>query len=130
MGIDVNLYAVGKVTAAGLEAAEVFISERCDDRDGCYETWLRRSAYGPDRIEFQTLHRYYGPGYERGPWPVIHNYIVTLRAALPGCTVHYGGDSDWGNSPEATDDYLAEIWQHYLGPDGFAYFRAGMAATR
>lgn len=125
MGVDVNLYAVGDVTARELAAAEEFIIERCGEADEFFGAWLTRgdlAYYGSPRVELGTMGRYYGPGYERGDWPTIHNQILSLRAALPMCTIHYGGDGE-DDCPEATDAYLAEIWQHYLGPDGFAYRR-------
>lgn len=142
MGVDVNLYAVGPVTDEELEAANEFFRLRVYPLD----TYEQEIGYGglirepaiPDndpfadrfggvppwqeeRIEWQTLSRYYGPGYERGDWPYIHNAVVCLRAALPQCTVYYGGDTtDFGI--EATDELLAEYWAHWLGPEGRAYF--------
>lgn len=120
MGVDVNLYAEGAVSDAELAAANAYLDERLYGRDTYYEHWLARSEYGHDRIEFCTLSRYYGPSYERGDWPTIYGYILAMRAALPNCVVRYGGDTD-PDAPEADDEYLAEIWEHFLGPHGADY---------
>ena len=125
MGVDATLYAQGDVSDAELDAANKYLSERLRGAPGGgygNGLWLGRSEDDfPDRIEFDTLGRYYGPGYERGDWPTIYGYIVTLRAALPSCTVHYGPDSEWDNLLEVTDESLAEMWAHFLGPHGADY---------
>lgn len=118
MGVDVVLYAKGEVSDAELEAANCFLSARLYGRS---DDWLGRSAYDPDVVEFDSWGRYYGPGYERGDWPTIYGHIVALRAALPGCTVHYGADSDMDDPPAVTDADLAKIWAHFLGPHGADY---------
>ncbi|WP_022886382.1 hypothetical protein [Glaciibacter superstes] len=110
MGVDVNLYAMGTVTDAEIEVANRFFEER--EIRGT----LGRTSWDPDRIDVDMNGaRYYGPGYERGPWPEIHTAIIALVAALPGCTVHYGGDSD-PDAPEVDEDALAEMWAHWLSP--------------
>lgn len=127
MGVDVYLYAVGKVSDAELAAANEYARSRdvfgysggppfTDDAAP-----FVRETYFPDRITWRTLHRYYGEGYERGPWPVIHNAVVVMRAAFPGLPVYYGGDTRDEGSP-ATDERLAELWAHWLGPRGTDYY--------
>lgn len=124
MGIDVNLYAVGEVTDEELAEAEAYMQARISGiawRDGGDATILVRSKYADDgRIEVNTGHRYYGPGYERGPWHTISAAILCLRVALPNCQVFYGGDSS-DDGLLADDDLLTEYWLHFLGPDGDAY---------
>lgn len=134
MGVDVNLYAVGPVTDEQLDAANDFLVSRGVtgyDIDTGRDTAppLQRDRWADDgRISCEISTRYYGPGYERGHWPQIHNAIVCLRVALPQCQVFYDGDySDDGAL--VTDDLLAEIWTHWLGPNGQAY-RAFMARGR
>lgn len=120
MGVDVNLYAEGEVTDEELAAAEALFSARSmlDHYDGSY---LSRAKYSDVlRVERNTLSRFYGEGYERGPWPAIYGDILLMRAAFPNCTIHYGGDGS-DDCPEATDDYLADIWAHFVGPNGDAY---------
>ena len=123
MGVDVNLYAEGVVTDQELAEAEKYMEARCsymrwrDDQD---TGLLERSRFEPNRIEVSTGVRYYGPGYERGSWPQIYGAIAALRAALPNCKVFYGGDTT-DDGIEATDEYLASIWRHWLGPHGDDY---------
>lgn len=120
MGVDVNLYAVGDVTDEELAAAEVLFAER-SELDHWNGSFLARATLDDQpRIERQTLSRYYDIGYERGPWPNIYADILLMRTAFPRCTIHYGGDST-DDCPEATDDSLADIWTHYLGPHGQDY---------
>ena len=45
------------------------------------------------RYELITPWRYYGPGYERGPWPTIRAVMVWLMRNTNG-TVLYGSDAD------------------------------------
>lgn len=122
MGLDVTLFVEGDVTDEQIEAAEKLFAER-----SLLDTWgdsvyIQRSDYHPGRVERKTLHRYYGPGYERGDWPMIYADILLMRAAFPGMTVYYGSDCQdtWD---EATDEVLAEIWQHWAGPNGWNYRR-------
>jgi hypothetical protein len=52
-----------------------------------------------------TLIRYYGPNYERGPWPDIRAMIEWFWRRFPGCEVLYGGDEEIGvMTPEALND--------------------------
>lgn len=125
MGVDAQIYAEGDITDEQVEAANLYLAERCGAMRWAYredpnEPLLHWTDYPERRLEVFTGSRYYGPGYERGDWPVIYACIVALRAALPHCKVFYSGDTvDYGM--EATDEYLAEIWAHWLGPDGLAY---------
>jgi hypothetical protein len=74
-----------------------------------------------DRIEYVTGDRYYGIGYERGPWPQIRESIIALRDAFPDRTVFYGSDTtEWGSPVD--DEYLAEIDAHAAGPNGRPYW--------
>lgn len=132
MGIDVNLYAVGEVSDERLAEAEAFLVERelriawtTDPADNeAPRPNLRREPDGmfdEERVEFLTFSRYYGPGYERGTWPDIFTAILALRAALPECTVFYGGDTtDYGM--ECTDEFLGSLWEHWLSPKWDDYF--------
>ena len=129
MGVDVNLYAVTsrRLTDEELAAADAFYRERvpCDQK---YEEGLRRAfeeRYGTmsNRVEVETMLRYYGPGYERGPWPQIYGMIRVLEAAMPvPSVIHYGGDYDEDATPVTTET-LESTWAHFLGPDGRAYYR-------
>lgn len=43
-------------------------------------------------IKLNSLARYYGPGYERGPFPEFFMLWQWLRINLEGCVIWYGGD--------------------------------------
>ena len=133
MGIDVNLYAVGDITDKQLEDANRYLAERRifgwgeDLKEN--GPALVRDKYAEDgRVEWDTPIRYYGPGYERGHWPDIYNAIVCIRAALPQCTIHYGGDTSL-DAPEVTNPMLAEMWAHWVGPEGTAYRLPSLTST-
>lgn len=134
-----TLYAVGDVTDEQLAEANAYLQARGVDglgdepplrrcRDGGaadWGAWLGHSVPTPQpAVEWYWSPRYYGPGYERGYWPDIHNAIVCLRAALPHCTVHYGSDTqdaEEGAVPPVTDQLLRDLWAHWLSPDGRGY---------
>ena len=121
MGIDAYVYAKGSPTPEQIAAAEEFLKTRSWSDGDCLEV----NRWQPDRVVLCTLDRLYEKGYERGSWPIIHNGILCMRAAFPECTIHYGGDyylsEDDQDAPEATDELLAELWAHWLGPDGDGY---------
>jgi len=57
--------------------------------------------------------RYYGPNYERGPWPSICAALLALHAAENVETVWYFGDCyDW-DAP-FTPERVAEYSAHYM----------------
>lgn len=73
---------------------------------------------GVQILKVRTLHRYYGPGYERGPWPILRAMIAFLKAH--DCIVHYGSDS--GDTMEiATDDWIATMDKHWASNGGRPY---------
>lgn len=129
MGIDVNLYAEGQVTDEELAAACSFLEHRVPElawNDHLDRTLLVRNPHYGDhtgdtpRVELNTGSRYWGPGYERGPWPLISAAILAMRVALPQCQVFYGGDTSHDGQP-ADDEMLMEFWLHWLSPEGDAY---------
>src|SRR5690349_3019641 len=125
MGIDVNLYAEGEVSDEELAAANLYMINRCDIADDWQKTGnvLNRDDeewFTAPRVALSTMVRFYGEGYERGPWPNIYGAIRLLQTALPGCKVFYGGDST-DDGIECTEEYLAEVWAHFLGPNGDDY---------
>ncbi|HEU5026635.1 MAG TPA: hypothetical protein VFV01_17090 [Spirillospora sp.] len=125
MGIDVNLYAEGHVPDDRLAEASAYLLARCsivDTFDGKWPVLARENSYDRPRVVLSTMSRYYGPGYERGDWPSIYGAIRLLRAALPECRVFYGGDSS-EDGQECTDEFLSEMWDHFLGPHGDDYRR-------
>ena len=57
--------------------------------------------------------RYYGPGYERGPWPRIAGVLMALHAAPNVETVWYFGDCSDGDEP-FTPERVQEFIAHYM----------------
>jgi len=57
--------------------------------------------------------RYYGRGYERGPWPTIAAVLMTLHASPDVETVWYFGDSNDGDDP-FTPERVQELCAHYM----------------
>lgn len=55
--------------------------------------------------------RYYGPGYERGPWPALAAALMELMQDPQIERVWYGGDDF---IEEMTPDRLCEITRHYI----------------
>jgi len=128
MGVDVLLYAETIPTAQELEAArDLFRRSAISDdyeSDGrvrwhCLE-FEDETEWSRPRVIANVTTRYYGKGYERGDWPSIYGAIRLLQAAFPTARVFYGGDTD-DVAPEVTEEWLAETWAHYLGPNGNSY---------
>lgn len=66
--------------------------------------------------------RYYSPGYERGPWPMICAVLMALHACANVETVWYFGDcseSDAPFTPERVQEYSA----HYMANGDRPYRR-------
>lgn len=62
--------------------------------------------------EIDNWARYYGPGYERGPWPTIAAALLTLYAAPNVVAVYYFPDSKRAGETFSLDD-LAKFNAHY-----------------
>ena len=67
--------------------------------------------------------RYYGPGYERGPWPDIASMILYLLAAENVDVVWYDGDSGWG-SVRIDRERLDAINEHWIKNGTRPYYEA------
>lgn len=129
MGVDVNLYVIpgpDDDIPAGIDyySARAQHAEFVDADDEPLTT----SEWRPGRLEAQIPSRFWGPGYERGNWPVIAHAIEALRHAFPHGTVHYGGDES-DDAPEVTDELMAECWAHWWGPQWDAYRAERLAAS-
>ena len=72
--------------------------------------------------------RYYGPGYERGPWPRIAAILMTLMASEDVETVWYYGDCSDGDEP-FTPSRLEQYNNHYIA-NGDRPYRGVPAAKR
>lgn len=63
--------------------------------------------------ELSSSTRYYGPHYERGPWPEIAAYLLELMADPNIEAVAYGGDSSDHREP-VTLEWITQMNQHYI----------------
>lgn len=71
--------------------------------------------------EIDQFWRYYGPGYERGPWPDIAAVLMALHASPDVETVWYFGDCSDGDAP-FTPQRVQEFSAHYMA-EGCRPFR-------
>ena len=117
MGVDADFYLKGKWTNEQKTSFREAAKERFiwDDYSKL-EEWEEN-----EWLEFHTLSRYYGPGYERGSWPHIYAIFLLLRHHFPDTQLFYGGDSMPDECLEMTDEELSKMWAHYLSPDGENY---------
>ena len=63
--------------------------------------------------ELSSCTRYYGPGYERGPWPQISAYLLELLADPNIEAVGYGSDSSDYREP-VNLEWLTQMNLHYI----------------
>lgn len=82
------------------------------------------SGFYPDGAthEISQLWRYYGVGYERGPWPVIAATLLTLHACHNVETVWYFGDCSEGDEP-FTPERIHELNTHYMHVGTRPYYK-------
>ncbi len=79
--------------------------------------------YGPDGAthEIEQIWRYYGDGYERGPWPEIVAVLLRLFASRNVVSVWYYGDCHYTNEP-FTVDRLEEMNRHFVSVANRPYY--------
>ena len=116
MGINARIYCK---TTDGKEP------ELCDNlpNDAAITTAGEWAQEGSTH-EIDMLWRYYGPGYERGPWPKIAAVLMALHACSNVETVWYFGgcsDSDAPFTPERVQEYN----EHYMVNGDRPYRRVG-----
>lgn len=63
--------------------------------------------------EVSSATRYYGRGYERGPWPEIAAYLLTLMADQNVEAIGYGGDAS-DHRETVTLEWLTQMNLHYI----------------
>jgi hypothetical protein len=63
--------------------------------------------------EIDTLARYYGEGYERGPWPELCAVLMLLHARPDVENVWYGGDGT-EDVPECPKARVQELSAHFM----------------
>ena len=105
MGVDACIYVR---TRDGNEP------ELCDSLpSGCAVQAARAWACEGATHEIDQCWRYYGPGYERGPWPSIAAVLMALHASPNVETVWYFGDCSDGDGP-FTPERVNEFSAHYM----------------
>lgn len=115
------------VAEARKEAAEYGDSSDFDGEADTAPAWTQDGppiigAEGEQFLKVNFMGWYYGPGYERGNWPIIRATAEFLEMALPGSEVWYGGDSS-GVLAERLDAAAREkMTAHYLA-NGHAPYR-------
>jgi len=94
----------------------------CEDESGLADAIEKSDGLRPTH-EVRNHWRYYGPGYERGPWPDIASLILYLLAAENVDAVWYDGDSGWG-SVRIDRERLEEINDHWIKNGNRPYYEA------
>lgn len=86
----------------------------CDSLpQGCSMVDAKKWAPDGATHEIDQCWRYYGPGYERGPWPSIAAVLMALHASPDVETVWYFGDCSDGDEP-FTPQRVQEFSAHYM----------------
>lgn len=119
MGIDAVIEIRGIRNAQSLAELNERIGSVLHEQNmqvdyGAYFTFT-----GGSTATFQSMWRYWGPEYERGPWFNISGVLMTAMG-MTGLEVRYGGDCD-EVPPIMTPTRLAEYWSHFCGPNGNDY---------
>ena len=105
MGIDACIYVKTKDGQA---------PDLCDELPNGF-TVLKAGEWGPDGAthEIDQSCRYYGPGYERGPWPLLAAALMALHAGHNVEVVWYLGDCNDSDEP-FTPGRVQEFSAHYM----------------
>lgn len=74
-----------------------------------------------------TMMRYYGPGYERGAWPIISGICEWLLLQPRVVDVWYGGDCN--GRVMVYKEIKAELWEHFAQHGHLPYLFYGRGAT-
>ena len=82
----------------------------------------RATEYGVEGSthEVDTPWRYYGPGYERGPWPKIASVLINLLANKDIETVWYFGDC-YDEGDPFTLEMLEQYTRHFIEHENRPY---------
>lgn len=114
MGVDLRLWAVGDFSDADIA--------RLDERVSAMGGHIVRKQSGAPGVEWVSLTRYWGPGYERGPWPNI--FAVWKLLSTTGNPVFYSDDGATEQYEEPfTQSDADRFWDHWVSDYGNAYER-------
>ena len=123
MGLDVEIE---------IRAKQGYIPPSPNAIDGTVADCGWQPSYADSPPEFthtlRSLTRYYGPSYERGPWPEIAAYLLTLMADPNIETVWYGHDCDEYKAV-VTLEWLTQMNLHYVD-NAERPFREGATSVR
>lgn len=115
MGVDADFYLKGKWTDKQKSDFEKSAKER-----GFWDEYTRLESYS-DHLNYHSLSRYYGPGYERGYWPYIRATFILLKHHFPDTILLYGGDVDIEECEEVTEEFVAKMDAYWLSENGQNY---------
>jgi hypothetical protein len=74
-------------------------------------TTIEDADYNPDCLSLNSIHRYYGIGYERGDWPKLCLALTILLTSPEVEKVYYYGDNE--DPVECTHTTLYTLSVHY-----------------
>ena len=77
--------------------------------------------YGEQLIQVNTTDRYYGEGYERGPFPTWYMVAKWLEVRIPNSEVYYGGDSSGVLAEKFDDKRREKMFRHFAKVGGKPY---------
>lgn len=124
MGLDVRLLIRAEAPVEWftecVEKANFLIAYHIEADTRFGDSIYNRFIVTEEGAEFETLWRYWGPSYERGPWFLIYGVIQTAIACFPGAVISYGDDCS-AYLERVTDELLNSYWEHFRGPHGDAY---------
>lgn len=123
MGVDaiIGVRFQDSLPSVDIESLQYDLREAIGDHYLTIETnqyWLGENVHG--FIIGGTCWRYYGPGYERGPWPTIAATLRWLRIRFPNGEVCYSGDSSDVCQPFSIEKENA-MWEHWVAVGGQPY---------
>ena len=120
MGLDAQIEIRGIRNAHSLQELNERIEDvlRTQSWSDDYGNFFKFEA--ADVAVFQSMWRYWGPGYERGPWFDISGVLMTAMG-MTGLEVYYGSDCE--EITLMTPERMAEYWRHFCGPNGADYRR-------
>lgn len=87
-------------------------------------SFLKAGKYSPGGATHKINHnfRYYGPGYERGPWPLLASVLMSLYAGENVEAVWYFGDCTDDAIPISAED-INKISAHYMAHGDRPYYK-------
>jgi len=119
MGVDVTISIKPKtITRDGIKALnqEIYHRFKNDISSEYPESWELQWTDEDQAYTMRSFMRYYGEGYERGPFPTIFALVMFIKDAIPdGDDVFYYGDySELEDASPTTYAELRELFAHWV----------------